>query len=244
MDERQSIGDATSTGETKLPDEANMRQGKTLLLVPTETEAKLVVQHLPQSCGFEILLAGFGPVAAAARTSQLIAEHNPGQMILLGIAGGYTVSAEIGSAFQYERVSCHGIGCGFDHESSTKTGFSQISIVHFKHGGIETSVPDGSTGESDTLPLATIGNRSIHPLLLTVCSASANQAEVDMKLASNPTACAEDMEGFGFALACHLYGVLPTIIRGISNSAGNRDKQQWQIEPAIKSAIELLLDVS
>jgi futalosine hydrolase len=49
-------------------------------------------------------------------------------------------------------------------------------------------------------------------------------------------AVAEDMEGFGVAMACQLLQVPLRIVRGISNVAGNRDFKSWQVESALQQA--------
>jgi futalosine hydrolase len=75
--------------------------------------------------------------------------------------------------------------------------------------------------------------------LLTACAASADAADVAVRRRLFPTAVAEDMEGFGVALACRLAGVPLAIVRGISNDAGDRDKRRWQIGPALEAAASL-----
>ena len=50
-----------------------------LVLVPTEKE----LQYLTLDQRLRIEICGFGPVAAAARTAALIAEHSPRQICLL-----------------------------------------------------------------------------------------------------------------------------------------------------------------
>ena len=58
-----------------------------------------------------------------------------------------------------------------------------------------------------------------------------------------PGAAAEDMEGFGVALACALHGVPLSIVRGISNAAGQRAPAHWRISPALAAARTLLLEL-
>jgi len=58
-----------------------------------------------------------------------------------------------------------------------------------------------------------------------------------------PDAKAEDMEAFGVAMACHLNQVPLTVIRGMSNAAGERDKQQWQLDEALASALALAREI-
>ena len=51
------------------------------------------------------------------------------------------------------------------------------------------------------------------------------------------------MEGFAVALACRLAGVPLLIVRGISNTAGDRDTIRWQIEAALAAAAHLTLRI-
>jgi futalosine hydrolase len=76
-------------------------------------------------------------------------------------------------------------------------------------------------------------------LLLTVCSAAGDAAQAERRRARFPDARAEDMEAFGVAFACHLARVPLTVIRGISNEAGNRNKDDWRLAEALASALTL-----
>jgi futalosine hydrolase len=49
------------------------------------------------------------------------------------------------------------------------------------------------------------------------------------------------MEGFGVAVACRLANVPLTIVRGISNRAGDRDHTNWNIEGSLEQAMQLIL---
>ena len=97
--------------------------------------------------------------------------------------------------------------------------------------------------ERDLLPLSVPGVERTRELLLTVCSAAQTEAETFQRLGHFPEAVAEDMEGFGVALACRLQGLPLTIVRGVSNRAGDRRVSQWAITPALVAAAELLHDV-
>jgi len=74
--------------------------------------------------------------------------------------------------------------------------------------------------------------------LLSVCAASSSPSEAAIKKASNPAAIAEDMEGFAVAAACVLHSVPWVIVRGISNWAGDRDKDNWQTDRALQKTAE------
>ena len=71
-----------------------------------------------------------------------------------------------------------------------------------------------------------------------MCSASATPEEAARKRERFPGAVAEDMEGFGVALACHLTGTPLRILRGISNLAGDRDHGNWRSAPALDGVRE------
>ena len=55
-------------------------------------------------------------------------------------------------------------------------------------------------------------------------------------------ALAEDMEAFGVALACRLHGARLTVVRGVSNRAGDRDVGRWRIGEALEEAHRLGLE--
>ena len=205
-----------------------------LVLVPTELE----LTHLRRSVEFSLLLqhdcqlgiCGFGPIVAAARTSQLIAEQPPSRILLVGIAGTYNDNHPIGSACSFDRVSCFGIGIGSgdQYQSATAAGWSQWP----------TDNPDETIEDSISLPDSTTKGT-----LLTCTTSSSGPEDVARRLAEFPGAVAEDMEGFSVAVACRLAGIPLTIIRGISNRAGDRNKANWKIEQALASAAEQVVDI-
>ena len=205
-----------------------------LVLVPTELELTLLkrsaefsslIQH---RCSLEI--CGFGPVVAAAKTSQLLASHNPSQVVLVGIAGAYNTNLAIGSAHSFDRVSCFGIGVGSgdDYQPATQAGWPQWVAAN-PHEKIEDSIslPNSETSET----------------LLTCTTSSNGPDDVARRLAEFPDAVAEDMEGFSVAVACRFAGVPLAIVRGISNRAGDRTKANWKIEEALASAAERVVNL-
>jgi len=180
-----------------------------LVLVPTELELRAL--ETPCALG-PVEICGFGPVAAAARTAALLAEHRPERVLLLGIAGTYdTTAAPIGSAFDVDRVAMDGFeGAGFE--------------------------PWPGVG-------GTIDVRASTPAraLVTVLAPSSSPAVAAERRRRHPGAVAEDMEGYGVALACAIAGVPLAIVRGISNAAGERDTRGWRIREALAAAREVVL---
>jgi futalosine hydrolase len=207
---------------------------KTLVLVPTALERRSLEKRLSRhpDGGVEVALCGFGPVAAAARTAGLVAERRPDRVLLVGIAGRIGDSLRVGEALRFSEVTCYGIGAG------TGDGFQTAGTLGWPQWPGD---PAGGGAIGDVITLTPVTRPADPPagLLLTACAASATAADVAMRRAAFPAAVAEDMEGYGVALACQLAGVPLEIVRGISNTAGDRDKARWQIEPALEAAAAL-----
>ena len=205
-----------------------------LILIPTEPERRCLAPRLaalpPADTAVE--LCGFGIAAAAARTAQLIAALRPERVILVGIAGRLDDRLALGTATLFERIACHGIGVGSGPAfiSAATLGWQQWP---------------GDPGDGDELPCA-VPDRGDLPrerLLLTVTAAAAGPEDVRLRKAMFPEASAEEMEGFAVALACRLFRIPCTIVRGISNTAGDRDKAHWQIEAPLAAAADLVLRI-
>ena len=203
----------------------------TLFLVPTEFERQkvnsiLAEQHPDQANRFRFELCGFGPIAAAAKTMQLL-NAKTARVVLLGIAGTYQAEHfPVGSATKFNHVICYGVGVGSGQQfvSAAKLGWQQGNAV----GDRIACIPNSLTET----------NRD----LLTVCSAADNLAEATARMAKNPTTVGEDMEAFGVAMACQLSGIAFEVIRGFSNVAGDRDKANWQVEKSLAAAVKFLIE--
>lgn len=198
------------------------------MLVPTEFELVKIRSLRPNELeqdGVRIEVCGFGPIAAAARTAQLIARTSPQHVLLIGIAGSYTDKIPVGSATQFKQVGCYGIGVGQgdNFEPAHRMGWAQFSSADKEIG--------------DRIDL--ISNHDDH-ILLTCTAASQNQEDVRLRMSMMPNTVAEDMEGFGMAMACELSNLASRfIIRGISNRAGDRNKENWRVDEAMRAACKL-----
>ncbi len=208
-----------------------------LLLIPTKTErqwAATLLDSLPPNIVVE--LCGFGPIVAGIRTAQLIAQHRPQHVWLVGIAGAIDKGLEIGTAYEFDEVACYGIGvgCGSNFQTASDMGWNQWSSGN--------SLDDSPT-IAETLQLQNQQpSLDVSPRqLLSVCAASSNAQEVAWRLQKFPHAVAEDMEGFAVAAACTLAQVPLRIVRGLSNMAGDRDHQSWQSAGAMQAAVTSLL---
>lgn len=213
---------------------------RTLILIPTALERDVLLPRLEPALGSEdcVELCGFGLVAAAARTCQLIERLRPNRLLLVGIAGTYCDDLPPGSAVTFSEVTCFGIGAGdgVGHQTVGDMGWNHI-------GGLRTDNNPGDAVVSDRIALRamqTSGDELIdrRVQLLSVAAASGNAQDAEARRRRFPEAAAEDMEGFAVALAGRLAGIEVTIVRGISNHAGDRDMANWQVEPALQAAAD------
>jgi len=180
-----------------------------LILIPTEPERRLLAPRLaairPADAAVE--LCGFGIVAAAARTAQLLAALRPEKVILVGIAGRLDDRLAIGTATLFDSVACHGIGVG------SGPAFIPAATLGWRQW----------PGDSD--------------------DADSGVGDVRFRKTIYPEAGAEEMEGFAVALACRRFRIPCTIVRGISNTAGDRDKAHWRISESVEATAALDTDI-
>lgn len=209
---------------------------KWLVLIPTRFEQRQIVEFFSARCSVPVEICGFGPVVPAARTVQLIQQYSPDRVLLMGIAGRYDHRLEIGSACSFSSVACYGVGVG------SLDAFQTAGEMGWPHW----CDPDGLTGIGDVLSISTQERSPEHQSagpsemqLLTVCSAAANEDEVQSRKKHFPGAMAEDMEAFSVAAACQLCNIPVVVVRGISNHAGDRIKANWKIRESLKSAADL-----
>ncbi len=208
-----------------------------LILVPTVLERERLAPRLAEESpdsDYAFQLCGFGAIAAAARAAALIARYRPSRVLLIGIAGSYDLEkVPIGSAVHFDQVACHGIGVG---SGTHFVSAAQLGWQQFSGGDVQPEIGDLITLDSTFVP----GVRSAG-MLLTCCAASADTVDAMERRSRFPDAVAEDMEGYGVALACSLAGVPLQIVRGISNQVGDRDPRRWQIDQALHAAADMAL---
>lgn len=189
-----------------------------LVLVPTRHEADLLY---PDGCPDTLRVIGFGPIEAAVGTLTAIASDRGAAadgIVLAGAAGTYDPTrAAVGAVIVPGTVRCHGIGVGEGarHVSAAAAGWTGSDTIDLGGGGCE---------------------------LLTVAAAAATPAEAAARRRRYPAAVAEEMEGYAVALAAHRAGRAVTIVRGISNRAG--DRGGWQLEAALAAVRERIEELS
>lgn len=178
-------------------------------------------------------LCGFGPVAAAARASHLLADSDADVVLLAGIAGAYDAEriVPMGSAVWCDEVTLEGVGAG------EGDAFLSVDQLGFPLLEVDENVAIGSTLPARTLHEAdSEGNGNATRIgALTVCAASGDAAHAARRKHLHPHATIEEMEGFGVALAARLFGVEFAMVRGVSNVAGDRHVATWKIDEALAS---------
>jgi futalosine hydrolase len=177
------------------------------VLVPTALEAEALRTGWPlEICGFGLAAAGVGAMDAIAR-------HQPGAVVLAGLAGTYDAGrTPLESVVVAGSVRCVGISAG--GRTAAELGFAASDEITLTNG----------TG-----------------LALSVATASGSPQEAAARSAEHPDAMIEEMEGYAVALAAATTGVSCTMVRGISNRAGVRDRAEWRVDTAL-AAVQRTLD--
>ncbi len=205
---------------------------KLLVLVPTQLELACIESRLADALPrteVQTEVCGFGLVAAAARTGALLHVVRAERVILVGVAGAYDERLELEAAYLFDHVGCYGIGAG------SGATFQTVGELGWHHWPNEPLI-------GDVLPIDTHGARDATApgQLLSCCAASDGERDAKSRLKKFPEAVAEDMEGFAVAAACRMARVPISIVRGISNRAGDRDHRNWKIESAMEAAVGLV----
>lgn len=215
-----------------------------LILVPTEIERRRLTSI--GGVAFDALpmeLCGFGPVAAGIATTRMLLAGDYQEVLLCGIAGSYVGSGiEIGQTVRASSIMLDGIGV--DDQGVIKSGFQL---------GFQPALPDEidlcsrSNDPHEESQSRLIGGDSIAASvpavpMLTVCIASRDPNQAADR-AQTYRAAVEEMEGFAVAVACRSLNVRLTILRGISNVAGDRDKSRWQMDAALEGVFKSITEL-
>ena len=209
-----------------------------LILVPTHSECQVIREAFCIAGRDDLLVkcCGFGPIAAAARTADLLARTQPSVVMLLGIAGSFPGQGTLGNAYHFGKVACHGVGVG------TAAAFESAAAIGWPQT-VETQQDRDSDDANDVISLATpTDDKAKGRLLLTACASCGGKEDMVLRQKFLPNIFAEDMEGFGVALACQQGNTPCMIIRGLSNRVGDRDKNNWKIKEPLRAAAALALE--
>jgi len=176
-----------------------------------------------------LLVTGIGPVNAAWRLGELLAQ-TPGVtgVVNLGIAGSYDLSrapllspvaatAEIWPEF------------GLRHGEAVDP--RALGFPMHPKGPVHDAIPLEPASAAKAMGLALPGAWVKAPSV-TVAGVSAEARRADF-LAASRQALTENMEGFPLALICHDKGLPFLEVRVVSNLAGSRRDADWRLTDAL-----------
>ncbi|MGQ0552528.1 MAG: phosphorylase family protein [Planctomycetota bacterium] len=190
-----------------------------LLLIPSRLESARI--EAPRRPGVEVLTCGIGQLAAGLSTAARLARGDVDRCLLVGIAGTrdprrIALGALVAGSAVRDQAFGAGHGRSFLNldEMNLPTGEAPPSLIEL---------------ESPQVPGA------LSCVIGSVSAASASQSEAGTWKRRHPDALIEEMEGYAVATACKAAGVPLSILRGISNLAGERDRSTWKMTEAFES---------
>lgn len=165
----------------------------------------------------EIIISkcGIGKVNAAVNTYKIISQCKPDILINTGVAGGASLSTEIGDLLVADFVAYHDVWCGPGTQPGVADGMDVFMQCDQQIINLAHSLLDGKRLQ---VGLICSGDRFI---------SEAGEVEEIRKLF--PEAIAIDMESAAIAQVCCMEGVKFNIIRVISDTPGSgRNMEQYK----------------
>ncbi|MBA4541527.1 MULTISPECIES: futalosine hydrolase [Thermoactinomyces] len=211
---------------TSVSDKNNQSRAKRVLVVTAvSAEREAVMRGLKGASHVDVLVAGVGPVAAAASTAAALARTEYDLVVSAGIGGGFAGRAEVGTLVVAEEIICADLG------AETEEGFCGLDELGF--GTARFRVEKGLVLRV-TEAVRAAGLPVTAGPVLTVSTVTGTASTAARLAARVPGAAAEGMEGFGVATAARNRGIPVLEIRAISNVVGPRDRSAWRIDEALE----------
>jgi futalosine hydrolase len=192
-----------------------------LLVAAVEAEREAVKRHTED---LSVITTGAGPAAAASGTAWMLASEPYELAVSLGIGGGFTPHAPIGSVVVSSRTVPADLG------ADSPEGFLPIAELGFAPAVDE---PDAEWSKQVAMALSDAGLNVVTGAVLTVSTVTGTAGRTAELLARHPDAAAECMEGYGVATAATMANIPYVEIRAISNAVGPRDRASWRIGEAM-----------
>jgi len=193
------------------------------ILIVTAVQAEADAIGRPN--GTFVVAGGIGRTNAAAATTAAILSDGPFSWVLsVGIAGALPNSGvNIGDTVIANK-------CVYVEEGVlTPAGFQDIEQMGFSLGNFSGNVVPVDTWMLERI--ATVGSVGGIATVAT-CSGTDQQAEL---VASRTGCVCEAMEGAAVVHAANRVGAPAIEIRSISNSTGERNQQEWDIDLALEN---------
>jgi futalosine hydrolase len=166
-----------------------------------------------------VLVTGVGMVATAFALGQHLATRQYDLLLNLGIAGSFDRSLQLGEVAEVTTDTFSELGAEDD------TRFVSIDELGFGESKFKAtaSLADYYTAE----PLKQVSAITVNTVHGSTQSIQQLSERLDAHL--------ESMEGAAFFYACRQYQVPGLQIRAVSNYVEKRNRDAWQIGPAIKN---------
>ncbi len=175
--------------------------------------------------GTFVVAGGIGRTNAAAATASAILSDGPFAWVInAGVAG-----ASPNSGLSLGDIVVANKCVYFEEGLQTPNGFQNMAEMGFSLGNFE-----GNNVPVDTWMLERLDSIGIVAPVATVATCSGTNEHA--VLVHQRTGCAcEAMEGAAVVHAANRFSAPAIEIRAISNTTGNRDSQEWDIELALQN---------
>lgn len=202
------------------------------ILIVTAVQAE--ADAIGRSSGTFVVAGGIGKTNASASTTAAILSDGPFSWVLsVGIAGVLpNRGVTIGDIVVANK-------CVYAEEGVlTPAGFQDIDQMGFSLGNfVGNEVPVDPWMLERLATLGTVGGIAT----VATCSGTDTQAEL---VASRTDCVCEAMEGAAVVHAANRVGAPAIELRVISNTTGNRDSQEWDIDLALNTLGQAVLDAT
>lgn len=191
------------------------------LLIVTAVRAEADAIGLIDSA--KVVIGGIGRTNAAAATTQAIIEQGPFDLVISAGIAGSLPGGGVGITQAVLASSC----IYFEEGVITPSGFSDMDAMGFSLGSFR-----GNCVPVDDNAFSILQNQYTCGPIATVATCSGTD-EAANEVVKRTNAIAEAMEGAAVVHAAVRLGVGAIELRVISNTTGDRDKQQWRLEEAL-----------
>lgn len=181
-----------------------------------------------------LVTGGMGAVAMATTLSALMPEIRPDFFLLVGCGGGFL---EAGMRPLHIAVASEEIAPQLGVEEVSGAGLPQPLDSLDNRIGLDTEI---SRQACHVLSQAFWGSPTLYGSFVTVSTITANEKTAHQYYQTYE-AIVENMEGFGAAYVCKVFGVPMVEIRCVSNVVGDRNKANWKLRESFKTAQEAAL---
>lgn len=195
---------------------------KRLLIV---TAVKAEADAIGAISNAKVVIGGIGRTNAAAATTQAILEDGPYDLVICAGVAGSLPGSGIDIAQAVLASSC----IYFEEGVITPSGFSDMGALGFSLGNFP-----GNCVPVDDNAYSILRDQFVCGPIATVATCSGTDGAAS-EVVKRTGAIAEAMEGAAVVHAASRFDIGAIELRVISNTTGDREKQQWGLQEALKA---------